>query len=119
MARQTYGTVIEALYLLALHPEVQARAYAEIEAALGSSTSDQLTILERLPSITDRPALPYVNALVKEVYRYNPVVPMGLPRRSEKDGWLGGKFIVGPRCFRSGSGSESLKLRGLAMLRFV
>ncbi|KIJ60639.1 hypothetical protein HYDPIDRAFT_116936 [Hydnomerulius pinastri MD-312] len=89
----TYGTVIEALYLLALHPEIQARAYAEIEAALGSSTSDQFTVLERLPSIADRPALPYVNALVKEVYRYNPVVPMGLPRRSEKDGWLGGKFI--------------------------
>lgn len=53
---------------MTLFPEAQARAQSELEAVLGNGC---------LPSITHRSKLPYVNALVKEVYRWSPIFPMG------------------------------------------
>jgi cytochrome P450 len=35
----------------------------------------------RLPTAEDRPDLPYVDALVKEVFRWQNVVPLGVPHR--------------------------------------
>lgn len=48
-----------------LFPEVQRKAQAEIDAIVG---------LSRFPSFADRSALPYVNAMVKEAMRWNPVI---------------------------------------------
>jgi len=48
-----------------LFPEVQRKAQAEIDAIVG---------LSRFPSFADRGALPYVNAVVKEAMRWNPVI---------------------------------------------
>lgn len=53
---------------MTLHPEAQRKAQAEIDAIIGP---------DRLPSLADREDLPYVEALVKEVYRLNPVGPLG------------------------------------------
>lgn len=53
---------------MTLQPEVQKRAQAEIDSVVG---------LGRLPSFGDRQNLPYVEALVKEVLRWNPVGPLG------------------------------------------
>lgn len=53
---------------MALFPEAQRAAQAEIDAVLGPNT---------LPTFADRDKLPYVNALIKEVYRWNPVGPLG------------------------------------------
>ena len=53
---------------MALYPEVQAKAQSEI---------DRVTGTDRLPSFKDRDSLPYLNALVKEVLRWNPVAPLG------------------------------------------
>jgi len=55
---------------MALYPRVQARAQAELSKVLGSS-------FERLPCFADRPKIPYVNAMVKEILRWNPAVPLG------------------------------------------
>ena len=55
---------------MALHPEVQKKAQAEIDAVVG---------LNRLPDFHDRPSLPYINAVVKESSRWNLVVPLGRP----------------------------------------
>ena len=44
-----------------LHPEVFAKAQAEIDRVVGT---------DRLPDFQDRTSLPYVESLVKEVYRY-------------------------------------------------
>lgn len=44
-----------------LHPEVFAKAQAEIDRVVGS---------DRLPDFQDRTSLPYVESVVKEVYRY-------------------------------------------------
>ena len=42
------------------HPEVQKEAQAELDKVLNG----------RLPNHSDFPSLPYLSALVKEVYRY-------------------------------------------------
>lgn len=51
-----------------LHPNVQKRAQAELDSVVGR---------ERLPTFADRAALPYVEAVVKETLRWQPVVPLG------------------------------------------
>lgn len=53
---------------MAMYPEVQRKAQAELDAVIGA---------ERLPEFIDRPSLPYVNALVKETMRWQVVVPLG------------------------------------------
>lgn len=52
-----------------LNPSVQKKAQAEIDRVVGAHG--------RLPTIEDRPRLPYVEAVMKEAMRWNPVVPMG------------------------------------------
>ena len=55
---------------MALYPEVQEKAQAEIDAVVGP---------DRLPDFHDRPSLPYINAMLKELSRWNLVVPLGKP----------------------------------------
>lgn len=55
---------------MTLWPEVQARAQAEIDSVLG-------TAWQRLPTFADRTKLPYVEAIVLEILRWNPAVPLG------------------------------------------
>jgi len=57
---------------IVLHPDAREKSQDEIDAVVGS---------ERLPEPEDRTALPYLEALLKEVYRWNPPVPLVLPRR--------------------------------------
>lgn len=54
--------------LMALNPEKQRIAQAEI---------DSVTEGQRLPSFADRERLPYIAALTKEVMRWHAVVPLG------------------------------------------
>ncbi|KAJ6505888.1 cytochrome P450 [Mycena vitilis] len=51
---------------MTLYPEVQAKAQAELDSVVGS---------ERLPSFTDRPMLPYLEAVYK--VRWHQAAPMG------------------------------------------
>lgn len=50
------------------YPEVQAKGQAELDRVIGS---------DRLPSLADRASLPYINAIMQEVFRWHPIVPMG------------------------------------------
>lgn len=58
-------------FLLAMvrFPDVQEKAQREIDAIIGAEG--------RLPELSDRDNLPYINALVKECHRWFPIVPMG------------------------------------------
>ena len=55
------------LLAMALFPDAQQRAQAELDRVLGGA---------RLPTLTDRPALPYLSALILELYRWAPVAPL-------------------------------------------
>ena len=52
---------------MALYPEIQKKAQAEIDAVVGP---------HRLPDFEDRPSLPYINAIVKESMRWNLILPL-------------------------------------------
>ncbi|KAM6494414.1 Cytochrome P450, partial [Amanita muscaria] len=63
-------TTANFMLAMALHPDAQRRAQEEIDRVVGS---------HRLPSFDDRPSLLYVEALYREVQRWCPVFPAGLP----------------------------------------
>ncbi|KAF9526910.1 cytochrome P450 [Crepidotus variabilis] len=69
---------------MTLHPEVQRKAQAEIDSVIGS---------DRLPLVDDREHLPYLNALLRELVRWQPVSPLALPHQSMKDDVYKGHFI--------------------------
>jgi len=50
------------------HPSIQKYAQEELDAVVGR---------DRLPSFEDRPNLPYIAALCKELLRFNPPIPAG------------------------------------------
>lgn len=53
---------------MVLYPEAQYKAQAEIDRIIGG---------DRFPTLADQSNLPYVDALMKEVLRWKPVVPLG------------------------------------------
>ena len=62
-------SAIHSFYLaMTVHPEVQRKAQVEIDRVIGN---------DRFPTLADQSSLPYVDALVKEVLRWNPVAPLG------------------------------------------
>jgi cytochrome P450 len=67
-----------------VYPETQARAHEELDAVVGRA---------RLPTFADYPHLPYIRAMVKEVLRWRPTGPLGVPHRSTEDDWYEGMFI--------------------------
>ncbi|CDO76596.1 hypothetical protein BN946_scf184868.g10 [Trametes cinnabarina] len=59
-----------------LHPEVYKRAQSEIDQVVGP---------DRLPDWDDADNLPYLDAVLKEVFRWNAPVPLGVPHRAQSD----------------------------------
>ena len=51
-----------------LYPEIQKKAQDEIDSVIGR---------DRLPTFEDRPRLPFIDAVCKEVMRWRPVTPTG------------------------------------------
>jgi cytochrome P450 len=73
------------------HPEVQKRAQAELDAVVGRS---------RIPTFSDAPSLPYIQALLKETLRWRSPAPLGIPHRTTEDDWYDGMYIPkGTTCF--------------------
>jgi cytochrome P450 len=66
---QASSTLLVFLLAMVLHPEVQAKAQADIDRVIGK---------DRLPNFDDRLKLPYVDAILRETLRWHPVTPMGL-----------------------------------------
>ncbi|KAI0325904.1 cytochrome P450 [Cubamyces sp. BRFM 1775] len=81
-ADTTIGTFQAFFLAMLLHPEAQKRVQEELDAIVGP---------ERLPKLSDRPSLPYVNAVVKELLRWHTAGPLALPhsttREDEYRGW--------------------------------
>ncbi|KAJ7366935.1 cytochrome P450 [Mycena albidolilacea] len=69
---------------MAVHPDVQKKAQIEIDTIVGP---------HRLPEFEDRPSLPFVEALFREVFRWRPVLPLGVAHATTADDIYNGYFI--------------------------
>ncbi|KAI9507132.1 cytochrome P450 [Russula earlei] len=83
-ARCTVSSMSSLFIALALYPEVQKRAQAELDSILSR---------DRLPTFEDKPRLPYIEAMCKELARWQMVTPMGVPHASTHDDVYRGFFI--------------------------
>ena len=57
-------------YYMVVNPGIQEKAQREIDRVVGRN---------RLPDLSDRQAMPYVEAIYREVLRSRPALQMGLP----------------------------------------
>ena len=69
---------------MVLHPDIQRKAQKELDSVVGP---------DRLPKFSDRDALPYINAIVKECSRWHSVFPLGIAHRSINDEEYNGFLI--------------------------
>ena len=69
---------------MVLNPDAMKKAQGELDRVVGK---------ERLPDFSDKDKLPYIDALVKELLRWNPPVPTGFPGRATQDDVYRGYFI--------------------------
>ncbi|KAI8994236.1 CyP450 monooxygenase [Trametes punicea] len=81
----TTSSTFQTFFLaMSLYPEVQTRARAELVAFIGP---------DRLPDLSDRNALPYIDAIIKECLRWQNATPLGLPHAVVEDDEYDGYFI--------------------------
>ncbi|KGO66956.1 Cytochrome P450, E-class, group I [Penicillium expansum] len=83
-ADTTVSSIASFFLAMALFPEAQRKAQEELDTVLGGN---------QLPQFRDRENLPYMDALVKEVLRWHPVVPMSVAHTSNQDDTCEGYFI--------------------------
>ncbi|TFK74293.1 cytochrome P450 [Pluteus cervinus] len=82
---ETTATALMSLFLaLTLYPEVQRKAQQEIVKVMGE---------HRLPSLKDRPHLPYLEAIYREILRWRPPLPLDLPHKMNEPDTYEGYFI--------------------------
>ncbi|KAF1385789.1 hypothetical protein PFLUV_G00111420 [Perca fluviatilis] len=82
---ETISTTLRWAFLyMAKYPEIQAKVQAEIDRVIGQS---------RQPSMEDRANLPYTDAVLHEIQRFGNIVPLSLPRVTNRDIQLGGYTI--------------------------
>ncbi|KAF9548289.1 cytochrome P450 [Agrocybe pediades] len=83
-ADTTVSSVQSFFLAMALYPEIQKKAQAELDRVVGP---------HRLPDFSDRPEMPYINALVKETSRWNLVLPLAIGHMVSDDDEYDGYFI--------------------------
>ncbi|OSD07435.1 cytochrome P450 [Trametes coccinea BRFM310] len=83
-ADSTVSTMEGFFLAMCLYPEVQEKARADLDAIVG---------LHRLPDLSDRSSLVYIEAIVKESLRWHNVAPLAIPHITTADDELRGHFI--------------------------
>ncbi|XP_034544780.1 cytochrome P450 2U1 [Notolabrus celidotus] len=71
----TANSVLWVLLYLILHPDIQDKVQVEIDEVVGT---------HRVPSLTDKGALPFTEATIMEVQRLTVVVPLGIPHMASE-----------------------------------
>lgn len=69
---------------MVVHPEVQRKIQQQLDDTLG---------MQRLPTFADREKLPFIDCVVWECLRWNPVLPLGLVHLVSEDDEYRGYFI--------------------------
>ncbi|EMD37925.1 hypothetical protein CERSUDRAFT_73707 [Gelatoporia subvermispora B] len=80
----TVSAMLTFVLAMTLFPEMQQKAQREIDTVIGTG---------QLPAASNRDRLPYVNAVGMEVLRWQPVSPLGAPRRNMEDDIYNGYFF--------------------------
>ncbi|KAF8266320.1 cytochrome P450 [Lactarius quietus] len=83
----TVSAILSLLITVLLNPDVQLRAQRELDLVTGR---------ERLPTFEDRPRLPFIDAMCKEVLRWQPIAPLSVPHATTQDDIYDG-FLI-PKC---------------------
>ncbi|KAL2812246.1 cytochrome P450 [Aspergillus cavernicola] len=74
------------LFIAALHDRsFMTRAHATLDAIVGRN---------RLPAFSDRSALPFIDAIAHELFRWRPISPGSIPRRADKEDSFNGVRIA-------------------------
>ncbi|THU83491.1 cytochrome P450 [Dendrothele bispora CBS 962.96] len=79
-----YAALLSFIQSMVLHQDAQKKAQIEIDRVIGH---------ERLPEFSDRESLPYVEALYRELLRYRPVTPLGVPHAGTEDTFYSGYYL--------------------------
>lgn len=66
------------------NPHAQLKAQEEVDRVVGT---------DRLPTWDDIPNLPYLNLVLQETYRMNPLSPLGIPHAALNDDVYNGMYI--------------------------
>lgn len=81
----TSSTLYGFVQAMLIFPEVQQKAYDEIERVIGS---------DRMPTMEDEPNLPYIRACIKESLRWMPTTILGaVPHAVTEDDYYDGYLI--------------------------
>ncbi|KAJ6508628.1 cytochrome P450 [Mycena sanguinolenta] len=80
----TTATLMVFWTAIALNPEVAKKAQKELDAVVG---------LGSLPGFEHRSALPYCEAVFREVFRWGPILPFAIPHAASEDDVYEGYFI--------------------------
>ncbi|KAF5357256.1 hypothetical protein D9756_006490 [Leucocoprinus leucothites] len=80
----TYASFEIFVLAMLLYPQVMKQAQKDIDSVVGR---------ERLPGFEDIDSLPYIRALIKEIGRWHPPAPLGLPHAADEDDVYEGMFI--------------------------
>ncbi|KAF8885935.1 cytochrome P450 [Infundibulicybe gibba] len=83
-ADTTVSSIATFFYTMAVNLDVRRKAQQEIDMVIGN---------DRLPESQDRQSLPYVEALYREIMRWRPALPLGVPHASTEDDVYKGYFI--------------------------
>jgi cytochrome P450 len=72
------------VFNMVMHPDIQTKAQKALDEVVGH---------DRLPTLEDRPKLPYIDCLVQETFRWLPTLPLGLAHLSIQDDVYDGHLI--------------------------
>jgi cytochrome P450 len=68
MNNQTAASILSFILAMTLNQHVVAKAQAEIDQVIGK---------KRLPDMSDRESLPYIECVLREILRWQPATPVG------------------------------------------
>lgn len=69
---------------MAIYPHIQMKAQEELDRVIGN---------DRLVTYEDQPFLPYIQALVREIFRWRPVLPLSIFHASREDDVYNGYYL--------------------------